>query len=144
MSDRLRFRIWDGKQWHYSLVRANFRGGQITPQEGDVISQCTGLRDHNGVLIWEWDVVRLGPTWYGYADVITWGHVHPSFFIGKEALSAGECKKGEVIGDIYANPELLPPACCIVNGACKDQFCRSTAKWSSCEYDNRTPELRAQ
>lgn len=69
----------------------------------DTICQCTGLKDKNGKLIWENDimkyqldgktriyVVKYEPPMFSYKNVIRWS-----------------LYQDEVIGNIFDNPELL-------------------------------------
>ena len=74
------------------------------------ICQCTGLRDENGKLIWENDIIkcRLGKT------IVLWDEAewkikkHDGFIWYKDlyywVISA---RNAEVIGNIFDNPELL-------------------------------------
>lgn len=72
------------------------------------ICQCTGLKDKNGKLIWENDILNSGNL------VVTWREEIASYCLTKkgwmyqhffgEAVDACDC---EVIGNIFDNPELL-------------------------------------
>lgn len=88
------------------------------------ICQCTGLKDKNGKLIWENDIVKEfnsnGDEWnlsqivFGeYSLNLGWcakgiktlhEYNHRLFNVGFGALEAGKC---EVIGNIFDNPEPL-------------------------------------
>ena len=78
------------------------------------ICQCTGLKDKNGKLIWENDIVRgkmhgnygyrklVGVVQY-YIDAFK-VNVEPNSFLGDYKNISNAC---EVIGNIFDNPELL-------------------------------------
>ena len=80
----------------------------------DTICQCTGLKDKNGKLIWENDVVRVtinsGSTICrcAFADTVAQFQLWQKHTIKRTStvLNLGnyEC---EVIGNIFDNPELL-------------------------------------
>ena len=83
----------------------------------DTICQCTGLKDKNGNLIWENDVVAYWDSYStegGYAEAncigkVVWDDETISFQVTNR-LSAesyevlGDCC---VIGNIFDNPELI-------------------------------------
>lgn len=73
------------------------------------ICQCTSLKDKNGKLIWENDIVKCGRAMVVYWDVkfSSWcltrkGWLYNHFF--GESCEAGEC---EIVGNVIDNPELL-------------------------------------
>lgn len=137
MNDRFKFRAWqknarkDEKGVHgimrevcvvnlegfdYALRGIKYNNGNSEyNSENYVLMQCTGLKDKNGKLIYEGDIVELSGNIYsvGYQDA--------SFGLQK----SNEDKRGnlyhwynfckpthepfipEIIGNIYENPELL-------------------------------------
>ena len=77
---------------------------------GDTMCACTGLKDKNGKLIWENDIVT---GWFD--DKIINGYImygsNATFFIERKGLYGIHLDNSEdwleVIGNIFDNPELL-------------------------------------
>lgn len=134
MSDRFKFRVWFNNQFWYSDNVFHFQNQHETNivdllNSGFSISdldQCTGLRDKNGVLIWEGDVVKCEFSnkpcivHYGVGTFDSMHYKFMGFFLVRigdhpkyeqyEDTNFGDSdfsKWYEVIGNIYENPELL-------------------------------------
>ena len=139
--DRFRFRAWDkkNKRMLYNIQEA-YDGGFVEDEKGNevtdcyadcfsyffpydddkneefIVEQCTGLKDKNGRLIYENDVVKIT------GDVMTmplkymdclfkviWADIGFCFKMLNENDGLGfcECWEYEVVGNIHENPELL-------------------------------------
>lgn len=118
MNDRFTFRIWSKerkKYEHPSYVEETslFVLARLS-EERYTIEQCTGLKDKNGNLIYEGDIIRL-PWQAGWPDligVVKFNELYACFLLSKTITDKAEqsfwWNEGkEVIGNIHENPELL-------------------------------------
>jgi len=113
----IKFRAWDTKERRMFVPfelkqKLNQRLGQFSADI--ILLQYTGLKDKNGIEIYEGDIVRHYDYPYlkaGGISTVKWNVDACGFYPFTEEIadyghpSAGEWI--EVIGNIYANPELL-------------------------------------
>jgi len=112
MKNRFRFRVWNGKEMLYK-GGLGYDGNQLIEDKGHIIMQSTGLKDRNGKLIYEGDLLK---TRFGLILKVYWREQSAMFwletldgaipftFYAKQQLD-GDLM--EVIGNIYENKELL-------------------------------------
>lgn len=120
MNDRFKFRVWDNERKRYTSVNPVFmcidrHTREIAmPDNGDgqyVIEQCTGLRDMNGKLIYEGDILQYTDkngckiqqevVWDSknarFAHVVDWGCFDRTF----SPLEREICAQKEIVGNIH-------------------------------------------
>jgi uncharacterized phage protein (TIGR01671 family) len=125
MQDRFKFRAWDSIQKFYEWEIENCYDGLICYSFGDflensqyIVEQCTGLKDKNGKLIYDNDLIKIGNEIYRVAvddfgcrtvilnnnpftEVIEWSDiVKIYYFYNRE-------NELEVIGNIHENADLF-------------------------------------
>lgn len=109
MQDRFKFRHWDKRinKMFYPERNDNF-GYYVNNSDIIETMQCTGLKDKNGKLIYENDIVT---DVLANQFIINFDEKYLAFLLTniktKESMVFYPNIKLEIIGNIYENPELL-------------------------------------
>lgn len=92
----------------------NVTGINFCEIDQNTICQCTGLKDKNGKLIWENDIVRTIYNGIEHIYQVIWDKSELDFKAtnGKEIYESNFeylpcCDEIEILGNIFDNPELL-------------------------------------
>ncbi|MFG6267024.1 YopX family protein [Streptococcus pyogenes] len=117
-----KFRVWDKSNKKMCDVKAlsEFNGGEVTikrdgenasyvvPIERVILMQSIGLKDKNGVEVFDGDIMFYEQDCYQYT-LVKYDKDKLAFVLydGCERLYHELWGPGEVIGNIYENPELL-------------------------------------
>ena len=116
MSDRFKFRVWnpDGKyydddpQYNVCVQIDQTSGLVLAPFHNNIIEQCTGLKDKNGNLIYEGDIIK---DWRGDSYKVVWLNDIAQFFgMNINDDTDGYCLDDniqffEIIGNIHEQKE---------------------------------------
>jgi len=107
MKKEIKFRAWEFDNNGGKLVYGYESGIVKALQDAYPLMQFTGLLDKSGKEIYEGDILKSGNQ-ADEAHPVTIDYYHGlRFMIGKNYLVRADALSGEVIGNIYENPELV-------------------------------------
>lgn len=105
MNDRFKFRAWIPEYKRF-IERRLIDGHEVSLEW----EQCTGLKDKNGKLIYEGDIIRCLYKTESYDGVVVWDKDEAGFsiLVDGELYSFAQRKDDDVtiiIGNIHENPD---------------------------------------
>ena len=119
MKDRFRFRVWNKTEKVYLKMpemHCDNASSFLSVMEDEVLEQCTGLRDKNGRLIYEGDIIKItgdvmtiGLKYMDCLFKVIWEDNGFWFEMLDENDCLGFCEywEYEIVGNLHENPELL-------------------------------------
>jgi len=114
MNDRFKFRIWWKKENRYRVDTHIIPIGHLTDfanSDKYVVEQCTGLKDKNGNLIYEGDLIKAANYKTGLPEiyVVKWcdecGLYQLESTQSDQIIDMFRAEKGTIVGNIHEQAE---------------------------------------